>query len=99
MRQIALFSGAWSDLGLEGFLDAAAGIGYRAVELSCRKNIRELNALGYAGALSVEWEDNGMDRFFGARDALEFVQRLDFEASGIEFDSRPKFDPIAAAPK
>jgi sugar phosphate isomerase/epimerase len=53
--------------------------------------IRELNAAGYSGALSVEWEDNGMDRYFGARDALEFVKRLNFDASDIAFDSQPKF--------
>ncbi len=52
---------------------------------------RELNALGYEGPLSVEWEDNGMDRVQGAKDALEYVKRLNFSPSAIEFDKQPKF--------
>jgi len=48
--------------------------------------IRELNAIGYEGPLSVEWEDNGMDRDYGAKDALEFVQSINFSPSPIEFD-------------
>src|SRR5215831_13368576 len=34
---------------------------------------RTLNAIGYDGPISVEWEDTGMDRLRGAPDALEFV--------------------------
>jgi len=52
--------------------------------------IRELNAIGYNGPLSVEWEDNGMDREFGAREALEFVRSHDFPPSGVAFDSHMK---------
>ncbi len=37
---------------------------------------RALNAIGYAGPISVEWEDAGMDRLIGAPEALEFVRRL-----------------------
>ena len=48
--------------------------------------IRELNAAGYQGPLSVEWEDMGMDREFGAGEALEFVRRIDFQPSTIAFD-------------
>jgi sugar phosphate isomerase/epimerase len=43
--------------------------------------IRALNAAGYTGALSVEYHDRGMDRDAGAREACEFVKRLDFEPS------------------
>ena len=43
--------------------------------------IRALNDVGYDGPLSVEWEDSGMDREHGAKDALEFVRRLDFPPS------------------
>ena len=43
--------------------------------------IRMLNHIGYAGPLSVEWEDSGMDREHGAREALEFVKKLDFKPS------------------
>lgn len=49
--------------------------------------IRALNAAGYDGPLSVEWEDAGMDRDAGAREACEFVKRLDFRAGGTAFDA------------
>lgn len=49
--------------------------------------IRALNALDYRGPLSVEWEDSGMDREAGAREACEFVRRLDFPVSGRAFDA------------
>src|SRR3954467_8452684 len=31
---------------------------------------RALNRIGYGGPLSIEWEDSGMDRDYGAQDAL-----------------------------
>ncbi len=49
--------------------------------------IRTLNRIGYKGPLSVEWEDSGMDREFGAREACEFVRKVDFPSSNIAFDS------------
>jgi sugar phosphate isomerase/epimerase len=49
--------------------------------------IRALNAIGYNGPLSVEWEDSGMDRLHGAKEACEFVKRLDFEPSKVAFDA------------
>jgi len=52
--------------------------------------IRELNALGYQGPLSVEWEDSGMDREFGAREALEFTRKADFAPSAVAFDGAMK---------
>ena len=48
---------------------------------------RALNRVGYAGPLSIEWEDSGMDRQYGAVDALAFVRRTDFSPSGIAFDA------------
>ena len=49
--------------------------------------IRALNAIQYRGPLSVEWEDNGMDRVHGAREACEFVKRVDFDSpSAGSFD-------------
>ncbi len=41
--------------------------------------IRALNAVGYEGALSVEWQDPAMERFAGAEEACRFVKRLDFD--------------------
>lgn len=49
--------------------------------------IRELNRIGYAGPLSVEWEDSGMDRDYGAKDACAFVRNTDFAPSRIAFDA------------
>ena len=49
--------------------------------------IRALNEVGYQGPLSVEWEDSGMDREHGAREACAFVRRLDFAPSQVAFDA------------
>jgi sugar phosphate isomerase/epimerase len=49
--------------------------------------LRALNRAGYEGPLSIEWEDSGMDREYGARDALAFVRRTDFAPSGVAFDA------------
>ncbi len=49
--------------------------------------IRALNDIGYAGPLSVEWEDSGMEREFGAREACEFVKGMDFTPSKLQFDA------------
>ncbi len=49
---------------------------------------RALNAIGYEGPLSVEWEDPGMDREYGAAEAAKFVkEKMSFTASGRGFDS------------
>jgi sugar phosphate isomerase/epimerase len=49
--------------------------------------IRALNRVGYSGPLSIEWEDSGMNREFGAKEALDFVRRIDFEPSDVAFDA------------
>lgn len=49
--------------------------------------IRALNRVGYAGPLSVEWEDAGMDREFGAREACARIRAVDFAASNVAFDA------------
>jgi sugar phosphate isomerase/epimerase len=49
--------------------------------------IRALNRIRYAGPLSVEWEDSGMEREHGAREACDFVRRIDFAPSSIAFDA------------
>ena len=49
--------------------------------------IRALNDVGYDGPLSVEWEDSGMDRMHGAREAAQFCRNVDFQPSGRRFDS------------
>ena len=52
--------------------------------------IRILNENGYDGPLSIEWEDNGMDRLYGLREAVQFARKLDFEPSTIDFDASIK---------
>ena len=48
---------------------------------------RALNEIGYTGPLSVEWEDSGMDREWGAAEAAGFVRRADFAPSDRAFDA------------
>lgn len=49
--------------------------------------IRALNQIGYQGPLSIEWEDSGMDREHGAKEAAEFTKKLDFAPSARAFDA------------
>jgi sugar phosphate isomerase/epimerase len=49
--------------------------------------VRRLNRAGYTGPLSIEWEDIGMDREHGAREAREFVRAIDFVPSNVAFDA------------
>ena len=48
--------------------------------------IRALNRIGYEGPLSIEWEDPGMDREHGAREACETLRRLQFPPADGAFD-------------
>ncbi|MBK9944700.1 MAG: sugar phosphate isomerase/epimerase family protein [Kouleothrix sp.] len=48
---------------------------------------RTLTRIGYTGPLSVEWEDSGMDREFGAAEACALVKRNDFPPSRVAFDA------------
>jgi sugar phosphate isomerase/epimerase len=54
--------------------------------------VRALNRIGYKGPLSIEWEDSGMDREYGAQDALAFVRQTDFPASSVAFDAAMQRD-------
>jgi sugar phosphate isomerase/epimerase len=56
-------------------------------DVDFREFLRALNRIGYAGPLSIEWEDSGMDREYGAQDALAFVRRTDFPPSDVAFDA------------
>ncbi len=50
--------------------------------------IRMLNAIGYDGPISIEWEDAGMDRLIGGPDALAFMREVvKIEPSDASFDS------------
>jgi len=49
---------------------------------------RALNAIGYAGPISIEWEDAGMDRLVGAPDALARIRSLSaIEPPASSFDA------------
>lgn len=50
------------------------------------KIFRALNDVGYAGPLSIEWEDNNMNREQGAPEALALVRKLDLTPSDVLFD-------------
>jgi sugar phosphate isomerase/epimerase len=71
------------------FGDARRGWNFRSLghgTVNFEEIIRALNIAGYEGPLSVEWEDNGMDRMYGARESLEFVRKHNFSASAVNFD-------------
>jgi sugar phosphate isomerase/epimerase len=71
------------------FGDTRRGWNFRSLghgDVNFEDIIRELNAAGYTGPLSVEWEDNGMEREFGARESAEFVKSINFAPSDIAFD-------------
>jgi len=38
--------------------------------------LRMLNAIGYDGRISNEWDDASLDRRAGAPDALAFIRRM-----------------------
>lgn len=56
--------------------------------INFEKIIRALNDIKYGGPLSVEWEDGGMDREFGATESCQFVKKVDFPPSEIIFDAQ-----------
>jgi sugar phosphate isomerase/epimerase len=61
---------------------------------------RALNRIGYDGPLSIEWEDSGMDREWGASEALAFVRRTDFAPSALAFDAAmQRREPSRSSPR
>jgi len=72
------------------FGDKDRGWDFRSLghgDVNFEEIIRALNHIGYDGPLSVEWEDSGMEREHGVKEALEFVKDTDFEPSNIKFDA------------
>ena len=51
------------------------------------KIFRALNDINYEGPLSIEWEDNNMNREQGAPEALALVRKLDLTPSNVLFDA------------
>ena len=71
------------------FGDARRGWNFRSLghgNVNFEEIIRVLNEFEYDGPLSVEWEDSGMDRIFGATEAAAFVKKINFRKSNVKFD-------------
>lgn len=49
--------------------------------------MRELNQIQYDGPISVEWEDSGMEREFGATEAFSYIKKMSFAPSNFGFDA------------
>jgi sugar phosphate isomerase/epimerase len=60
-------------------------IGYGSVNFN--DIIREINKIGFKGPLSIEWEDNGMERWYGAQDAYGYIKKLNYSPSLAAFDA------------
>ena len=76
--------------GHTGFGDARRHWDFRSPgrgDIKFQEIIVALNDAGYAGPLSVEWEDVRMDRVHGATEAAAFVRKLDFARSKVAFDA------------
>jgi len=72
------------------FGDHRRGWDFRSLghgDVNFGKIIRALNDINYTGPLSVEWEDCGMERIHGAREAFNYVKKINFAPSGFVFDS------------
>ena len=72
------------------FGDARRGWDFRSPgrgAVNFEEIMRALNDIQYEGPLSVEWEDSGMEREFGAREAAQFVRAKDFAPSNVAFDA------------
>lgn len=75
------------------FGDTRRGWNFRSLghgDVDFENIIRELNSGGYQGPLSVEWEDSGMEREYGAKEACDFVKDIDFAPSNLAFDDAMK---------
>lgn len=61
-------------------------------QIDWESSFRALDAIGYAGPISIEWEDAGMDRLHGAPEALHFVKSLLWQVPERSFDDVFKQD-------
>ncbi len=76
--------------GHTDFCDPARFWDFRSLghgDIHFEEIIVALNDIGYQGPLSVEWEDGRMDREHGAKEAAEFVRRVDFKPNQAAFDA------------
>jgi sugar phosphate isomerase/epimerase len=76
--------------GHTSFGDARRNWDFRSVGrgmIDFESIIVALNDIGYAGPLSVEWEDSRMDRVHGATESAAYCKRLDFKPAAGAFDA------------
>ena len=76
--------------GHTSFGDARRNWDFRSVGrgmIDFESIIVALNDVGYAGPLSVEWEDSRMDRVHGATESAAYCKRLDFKPAAGAFDA------------
>jgi len=78
--------GGHRDMGhrFNGWNFVTAGSSRDAVDVE--EIIVELYRVGYDGALTIEWEDNDVDKLAGARQALHNVRRADLPPSFSKHD-------------
>ena len=55
-------------------------------EMNLDAILRALQHIGYEGPLSVEWEDSGMEREFGARESLALLRAQTFPPPTVGFE-------------
>jgi sugar phosphate isomerase/epimerase len=48
---------------------------------------RALESIGYTGPISIEWEDAGMDRLHGAKEAVGYIRSLLWKQPTASFDA------------
>jgi sugar phosphate isomerase/epimerase len=77
--------GGHTDFGADGRFWDFRSPGHGSIDFE--GIIRLLNHAGYQGPLTVEWEDPMMNREHGAREAAEFVRKMDFTQSNVAFDA------------
>jgi sugar phosphate isomerase/epimerase len=75
--------------GHVNFGEKGRGWDFRSIgrgDVDFESMIRMLNKIGYDGPLSVEWEDPGMDREFGAEDSINYLRGVNFPTPAALFD-------------
>jgi len=75
------------------FGDVKRGWNFRSLghgDVDFESIIRELNAVNYKGALSIEWEDAGMSREYSAKEAFEFAKNINFSPLDAASDDAAK---------
>lgn len=76
--------------GHSDFTDARRYWDFRSLghgDIEFEDIIVALNDIGYAGPLSIEWEDGRMDRVHGGTEAVAYTRQVDFKPNAMAFDA------------